>query len=76
MKVELQRQDLINLCKYVALGATGIDALKNHPFKQAFKRTQFVNGYFYRLSDTWVIEQTDEQLFAFYAHHSPTIKLL
>lgn len=76
MKVELQRPDLLNLCKQVAHQVTGKHALDKHPFKQAFERVSFVNGYFYKLSILWANAQSDEVLFEFYKYHSPTIKLL
>lgn len=74
MKVELERPDLINLCKEVARSRTG--DLTNHKFKDAFEVRPYSNGPVYRFSEAWANSQTDEKLFDFYQYHSSTIKLL
>lgn len=76
MNVELQRVDLLNLCKQAAHQVSGKNALDKHPFKEAFERVSFVNGYFYKLSIIWANAQTDEKLFEFYQYHQPNIKLI
>lgn len=73
MIIELQRNDLLLLCKQIA--SSGYDVSKNK-YKDAFEIRPFVNGPAYRLSDKWVAEQTDEQLLNFCIYHSSTIKLI
>lgn len=71
MIVELQRPDLLNLCKQVA--TTHLPD-KGSRFEVAFERRDFVNGFHYRLSESWASEATDEQLLDFCIYHSTTIK--
>jgi hypothetical protein len=60
MIIEIQRQDLINLCKYFAQNSTS--DLKTHKFKEAFEIRPYSNGPLYRFSEAWAIDKTDEQI--------------
>lgn len=73
MIIELGRPELIILCKHIVEHVSISDLLINHKYKDAFKRRDFVNGFHYRLCDTWLELQSQENLFQFYIYHSPTI---
>jgi hypothetical protein len=71
MIIEVTREDLLLLCREIAKVNSPI---KGKPFFEAFQRRDFINGFHYRLSESFALEATDEQLLEFCTYHSQTIK--
>lgn len=72
MIVDIQRADLINLCRAITINLGG--NLIGNPYKDTFlERRDFVNGFFWKLKADVIESATDDELLKFYTYHQPGI---